>query len=345
MLTLYSHVQLLHNPTHVIKKGRPSLSYETPRRVTSILSAIEMRGLGPVVEPEPADLEVVNGVHDPGMLAYLQTAVASSREDAAEPAPLFPTFFPPPGQRRQPKRIYGQRGYYCTDTGASVGPHTWESAQASAACAAAGARQLLSGEHCVYALCRPPGHHAGPDFFGGYCYLNNAAVAAHVLRRDGCRVAILDIDYHHGNGTQAFFWRDPQVWYGSLHIDPALDYPFFAGYADEIGSGPGEGTVCNVPLGPHTTQAQYRDELDRLLSRLARFDPDYLVLSAGLDTYAGDPVGGFGIGQCGYREIGRKITSGGLPTLIVQEGGYNTADLGRCVVALLSGIEDTPSDC
>lgn len=337
MLTIFTHTQLKHEPSHVVKKGRPSQSYETSERAANILGAIEASGLGPVEQPETADLEVVERVHDPNMIAYLRTSFSVS-EKADEPAPLFPSFFPPPGQRRRPERLYGQRGYYCTDMGAGVGAHTWESAQASAGCAAAGARRLLSGEHCVYALCRPPGHHAGPDFFGGYCYLNNAAVAAHVLCQTGDRVAVLDIDYHHGNGTQAFFWSDPDVWYGSLHIDPAMDYPFFAGYADETGAGPGEGTIRNVPLPSGTTEAQYLTELLGLCDRVAAFSPHWLVVSAGFDTYLRDPIGGFGIRLTGYAEMGRYIASMGLATLVVQEGGYYVPELGACVVSLLRGI-------
>jgi len=195
-----------------------------------------------------------------------------------------------------------------------------------------------SGESCVYTLCRPPGHHAGPDFFGGYCYLNNAAIAARALHDDRDRVAILDIDYHHGNGTQAVFYAEPDVWYGSLHVDPDTDYPFFAGYTDEVGIGAGEGTNWNVPLAPGTSQARYLSALDALLARLIAFDPRWLVVSAGFDTYIDDPVGTFQLTSAGFNEIGQRIRMLDLPTLVVQEGGYCVPDLGRIVVSFLRGL-------
>jgi acetoin utilization deacetylase AcuC-like enzyme len=198
----------------------------------------------------------------------------------------------------------------------------------------------------AYALCRPPGHHAGPDFMGGYCYLNNAAVAARALSTTG-RVAILDVDVHHGNGTQAIFYTDPNVWYGSLHVDPSAAYPYFAGYAEETGDGPGAGTNCNVPLPPGTGASAYLAALDALLARLRAFDPRWIVASAGFDAYEHDPVGIFKIPRSGFEAIGRRIAGLHRPTLVVQEGGYMTPEapsanrdegLGANVVALLLGI-------
>jgi len=222
--------------------------------------------------------------------------------------------------------------------GVPIGKHTWEAAMSSAQCAVTGARLLRSGESCVYALCRPPGHHAGPDFFGGYCYLNNAAIAARVLCQGDGRVAIVDIDYHHGNGTQAVFYEDPEVWYGSLHVDPDIDYPFYAGYADEVGEGAGRGTNCNVPLPPGTSESRYLATLEMLLDRMSAFEPLYLVVSAGFDTYVDDPIGSFQVTTDGFQEMGRRIRTLDLSTLVVQEGGYCVPDLGRNAVALLSGL-------
>jgi acetoin utilization deacetylase AcuC-like enzyme len=190
----------------------------------------------------------------------------------------------------------------------------------------------------VYALCRPPGHHAGPDFFGGYCYLNNAAIAAEILRKNDERIGILDIDYHHGNGTQAIFYADPNVWYGSLHIDPDIDYPFYAGYADETGAGAGMGTNCNVPLPPRTSQERYISVLEILFERLISFDPRWLIVSVGFDTYVHDPVGTFQIATAGFSEIGCRVHALKKPTLAIQEGGYHVPDLGPNVVAFLSGL-------
>jgi acetoin utilization deacetylase AcuC-like enzyme len=168
--------------------------------------------------------------------------------------------------------------------------------------------------------------------------LNNAAIAARILHDEGDRVAILDIDYHHGNGTQAIFYADPGVWYGSLHVDPDMDYPFFAGYADEAGTGAGEGTNWNVPLSPGTGQDRYLSALDTLLARLIAFNPLWLIVSAGFDTYIDDPIGTFHLTTASFSEIGRRIQTLDIPTLVVQEGGYCVPDLGQNVAAFLKGL-------
>ena len=229
MLIVYSAVQWSHRPAYVVKGGNPSRSYDVPERIDSILSAIQENELGAVVEPANAGLAPICAVHDAGMIEYLASAFVEHNAGSDTGTPVFPTFFPPPGQRRRPGCFEGQKGFYCTNMGVPIGEHTWEAALASAQCAVTGAELLRSGRACVYALCRPSGHHAGPDFFGGYCYLNNAAIAAGVLCQEGGRVAILDLDYHHGNGTQAIFFRDPDVWYGSMHNHPRTDYPNNAG--------------------------------------------------------------------------------------------------------------------
>ena len=311
-----------------------------PERIDSILAAIETGGLGPPIEPIDAGLETVRAVHDGGMIEYLATAYERQETEADVSTPVFPTFFPPPGQRRRPGCFEGLKGFHCTNTGVPLDENTWKAALASAHCAITGARVLRSGESTVYALCRPPGHHAGHDFFGGYCYLNNAAIAAQVLRENGERVAILDTDYHHGNGTQAIFYAEPDVWVGSLHIDPETDYPFFAGYADEVGIGAGEGTNWNVPLPPGTGQDRYLSNLDTLLTRLVEFDPQRLVVSAGFDTYIADPIGTFQLTTAGFNKVGRRIRTLNVPTLVVQEGGYCVPDLGRNVAAFLKGLAD-----
>ena len=338
MLTIYSAVQRAHRPAYVVKQGEHSRSFDVPERVDSILSAVREKELGPVIAPDDTGLEPIRAVHGAGMVEYLATAYEQQNAEAKVSTPVFPAFFPPPGQRRRPGCFEGLKGFYCTNTGVPMDENTWKAAVASAHCAVTGARYLRSGGSHVYALCRPPGHHAGPDFFGGYCYLNNAAIATQVLRGNGKRVAILDIDYHHGNGTQAIFYAEPDVWYGSLHIDPDTDYPFFAGYADEVGVGAGKGTNWNVPLPPGTGQEQYWSALDALLARLIVFGPRWLIVSAGFDTYVDDPIGTFYLTTADFNEIGRRIQALDIPTLVVQEGGYRVPDLGRNVVAFLEGL-------
>jgi acetoin utilization deacetylase AcuC-like enzyme len=306
-----------------------------PERLDSILDAMQAAGLGPIVAPADAGLAPLEAVHERDMLDVLATA----HRDADPPAsPAFPSFFAPPGQRRAPTSPAGRLGLYCVDMEVPIDAHTWDAALASAHCAYAGAVHLRRGARHVYALCRPPGHHAGPNFCGGYCYLNNAAIAARALGEDGARVAILDIDYHHGNGTQAIFYADPDVGYGSLHIDPNVAYPYFAGYADEVGTGAGRGTNWNRPLPPSTGEARYLSELAELLARLHAFAPRWLVVSAGFDAYEHDPISSFHITTAGFREIGQRIRSLGRPTLVVQEGGYCVPDLGANVVAFLHGL-------
>jgi acetoin utilization deacetylase AcuC-like enzyme len=340
VLIIYAAIQRTHRPPHIVKQGQHSPSFDVPERIDSILDAINARELEPVMEPADVGLEPIHAVHDGGMIEYLATAYERQRTEANVSTPVFPTFFPPPGQRRRPDCFEGLKGFYCTNTGVPIDENTWKAALASAHCAVTGARHLRSGETYAYALCRPPGHHAGPDFFGGYCYLNNAAIAAHLLRENGERVAILDIDYHHGNGTQAIFYAAPDVWCGSLHIDPGTDYPFFAGYADEIGVAAGIGTNRNVPLPPGTGQERYLCALEALLGRLIAFDPRWLIVSAGFDTYIDDPIGTFQLTAAGFDEIGRRIRALNIPTLVVQEGGYWVPDLGRIVVTFLKGLAD-----
>jgi acetoin utilization deacetylase AcuC-like enzyme len=348
VLTLYDPVQRRHRPAYTLHRGRRSAALDTPARTESILAALDREGIGPVEPPDDPGLDPILAVHDAGMVAFLQAAHQRHQAGAVpeDPDPVFPTFFPPPGQRRRPASFEGQRGYYAADTEVPIDAATWPAARAAAHCAWTGARRLLDGARHVYALCRPPGHHAGPDVMGGYCYLNNVAVAAQWLGQAG-RVAIVDIDYHHGNGTQAIFYANPGVWYGSLHVDPNEAYPYFAGYAAETGAGAGAGTNRNVPLPPGTGEAPYLAALAGLLDAAAAFDPRWIVVSAGFDTYERDPTGTFTLTRTSFAEIGRRLAAMGRPTLIVQEGGYcppgipvtdPARSLGANVAALLQGM-------
>jgi acetoin utilization deacetylase AcuC-like enzyme len=231
-------------------------------------------------------------------------------------------------------------GIWCTDAVTPLSMHTYEVARGSAEAAMTGAELLRSGEQSeVYALCRPSGHHAGPRVFGGYCYFNNVAAAADILCRTG-RVAILDIDYHHGNGTQEFFQERKDVLTCSIHADPDREYPYFWGYVEERGVGQAKGTNLNFPLRLGTTDDQYLEALDRAIDAIRAYASDFLILAAGFDTYAEDPIGGFALTVEVYPELGRRLGEMGLPTLICQEGGYNTDVLGECVRGLLTGFLD-----
>jgi acetoin utilization deacetylase AcuC-like enzyme len=189
---------------------------------------------------------------------------------------------------------------------------------------------------CAYALCRPPGHHAGYRFFGGFCYLNNAAIAARTLLKEG-KVAIIDIDYHHGNGTQDIFWNEGGVFYGSLHGDPSFEYPY-SGYADEQGGSAAPGTIMNIPLPAGTTRAPYLSALHQICQAVTEFKPSFLVISVGFDTYVDDPIGSFRLYIEDYTEIGRCLTQLALPTLLVQEGGYTAGMQGLLAERLMQGF-------
>jgi len=247
-----------------------------------------------------------------------------------------------PAVRRRPldlKRIDAKLGQYSYDASTPVAAGTWASAYWGAQSALSALEALLSGERSAFALCRPPGHHCGADYMGGYCYLNNAAIAAEAAIAAGkSRVGILDIDYHHGNGTQDIFYARGDVLFVSIHADPGMDYPYYWGRADEIGEGPGEGANLNLPLLRGANLTDYEPALDAALGRIAAFAPDLLIVSHGADTYTRDPISFFNLETRDYPVIARRIASTGYPTLIVMEGGYAVDALGDNVAAFLSGF-------
>jgi len=325
----------LHTTDRVQYEGRPFLTEEVPARAEIILGAVQAAQLGPVLEPVDRGLEPILAVHDPGFVDYLQNVYAENARFFKQAEPVFPWTFATRHDGRKPKSFLGLIGYYAFSWGCPILERTWEAAYWSAQCALSAADLVRSGEQVVYALCRPPGHHAAVDLYGGFCYLNNAAIAARYLQQDGARVAILDIDYHHGNGTQAIFYADPTVLFCSLHAHPDDDYPYYWGEADECGEGPGEGFNYNWPLARETDDARYLVTLDAALAVIRGFDPRYLVVSAGFDIAAGDPVGSFNVTTSGLHKIGVQIAELGLPTVIVQEGGYVLETLGGSAVSFL----------
>jgi acetoin utilization deacetylase AcuC-like enzyme len=244
--------------------------------------------------------------------------------------------------RRRPlrlDRIDAKLGRFAMDACAPIAAGTWEAAYWNAQTALSALDAVLAGDRAAFALCRPPGHHAGPDYVGGYCYLNTAAIAAEAALAAGRkRIAILDVDYHHGNGTQDIFWNRADVLFVSIHADPVTDYPYFWGHADEIGEGAGEGTTLNLPLPRGTKLPEYKAALSIALDRIAAFAPDLLICSYGADTYAGDPISHFAVETGDYAVIARRVASLRLPTLIVMEGGYAVDRLGENVASFLSGF-------
>jgi len=331
-----------HDPPYEVNYGevvRPV--YERVERAERIRDALAAGG-HPLVEPAPHGIEPVLAVHEPGLLGFLEQGWAAWRADGG-PEVLIPDSFPIPrlgrGGGRDLGGGVGRPGWFCFDTATPMVAGSFSAALAAADAALTGADLVAAGAPAAYALCRPPGHHAGPGYYGGFCFLNNAAIAARSLQRLG-RVAVVDVDFHHGNGTQDVFWEDPEVLYVSLHGDPAGHYPHFTGAADETGGGAGAGTNRNLPLPDGTGDDAYLEALAEAMAVVAGFDPATLVVSAGFDTFAGDPIGAFQVTTGGFRRIGAALAVAGRPTVVVQEGGYAVEALGANALALLRGVQE-----
>jgi len=336
--TVYSDKHALHGTDQVQFLGYPFYMDEVPARAWKILEAVQEAQLGPVVAPSDYGLEPILAVHDRDFVDFLRTAYDESRSYLEGNGAMFPLTFATRHRGRKPSTFLGRRGYYAFGIYSPILEGTWEAVYWSAQCALTAADQIRQGEQAAYALCRPPGHHAGVDLYDGFCYLNNAAIAARYLQTAGEKVAILDIDYHHGNGTQMIFYDDPSVLFCSLHADPDVAYPYYWGYADEKGEGEAEGTNRNFPLRPGTDDLAYLETVDEALRAIGDFAPDYLIVSLGFDTEVNDPVdpiGGFSITSDGFRRIGERVAGLGLPTVVVQEGGYLLSMLGQNAVAFL----------
>jgi acetoin utilization deacetylase AcuC-like enzyme len=328
-----------HNTSHILQ-GYDSRYDEVPQRVEAIWEAVSAAGLGEIREPVDHGLAPILAVHDAELVEFLQGAYQGSRAFLPDEAPLYPDgYFAVRGWRRRPNAWQQQAGYHAIDRDCPILAGTWDAAYWSAQAALTAAGLVQAGEPTAYALCRPPGHHASASQYGGYCYLNNAAIAARSLQgSSNARVAIVDIDYHHGNGTQEIFYADPTVLFCSLHADPDEEYPYFWGSAAEMGSGAGLGANRNWPLPAGADDEAYLQALDEALTVVAAFQPAFLVISAGFDLMHGDPVatnGGFGVTLDGLELIGRRLAGLGLPTVIVQEGGYQIDHLGEMAIRFL----------
>jgi acetoin utilization deacetylase AcuC-like enzyme len=326
--------QLGHAPERELHNGGFVPFAESPARAEAIRAALG------AAEPARDHGEApLRAVHGEAYLGFLKSAHddwrAAGREGDAGG-------YAWPIVRRRPldlERIDARLGQYSFDGSSPIAAGTWEGAYWSAQTALTALDAVLAGDGAAFALCRPPGHHCGADYLGGYCYLNNAAVAAEAAAAAGRRVAVLDIDYHHGNGTQDIFYARRDVLFVSIHADPKMDYPYFWGHADETGEGEGEGATLNLPLPRATDLAGYLPALERALERIADSAADILILSFGADTYAGDPISHFRLETADYAVIARRIAALGLPAVIVMEGGYAVDALGANVASFLEGFE------
>ena len=325
--------QLAHAPSVELHNGAFVPYAEHPARAAAIVAA-----LGPLEPPVDHGEGPLLAVHSQAYLSFLWSAHKDWRAAGREGDAIGYSW---PIVRRRPlelDRIDARLGLFSSDASSPIAEGTWQAAYWSAQTALTALDALLAGESAAFALCRPPGHHSGADYLGGYCYLNNAAIAAEAAVAAGKKVAILDIDYHHGNGTQDIFYARSDVPFVSVHADPRTDYPFFWGHADETGEGDGEGATLNLPLPRGTALAEYLPALDRALERIAAFAPDLLICSYGADTFGGDPISQFRLETQDYAPLARRIAGLGLPTLIAMEGGYADDALGANVAAFLEGF-------
>jgi acetoin utilization deacetylase AcuC-like enzyme len=343
MKTFYSPAHLSHDPLAQFEAGVLVPAVEIPARAERVKAEIEARKIGPVLAPTPFDDAPILRVHDAGLVKFLGQAYAEwTRRYGANVPPMMPSDLPARGlhDKREAHEgdIEAKLASYAFSADTPILPGTWQAAREAVNVALSAAQVIRAGDKSAFALTRPPGHHASSDLFGGFCYLNNIAIAAQWLADAGLRPAILDVDYHHGNGTQSIFYGRGDVFFCSLHADPRFAYPHFMGFADEHGEGAGIGANLNLPLPANTDWALYEQALARGLAAVEAFGPDVLLVSLGLDTYIHDPIASFRLKPADYLRLGEKIATLGRPTMFVFEGGYAIEALGEITANVLEGF-------
>ncbi len=339
MKIFYSETHRRHEPPFEVFDGGLRVPYlENPDRMDKILTALHTVDWADIHTPTDFGLDPILAVHDKEYLDFLASAwtewLATVPQDSST---LLPATFALRRHPHKPKSLLGRAGYYMMDLSACIVEGTYQASLASANCALSAAESVVNGQRSAFALCRPPGHHAGKDYAGGYCFINNAAVAANLLSQKGS-VAVLDVDYHCGNGTQDIFYDRADVLTISIHADPDYEYPSYIGFADERGEGRGLGYHHNFPLPAGTDDTAYLETLGQALQKIREFKPAYLVVSAGMDIYADDPLGRIKVTTEGIGEIAKSIADLELPTVIIMEGGYANAALGKNILAFLSAF-------
>ncbi len=336
----------LHFPTGELNGGQLVRPFECPERWDYVMATLADHGFTDLVDPDQSPTgeaaldATLAQIHSADYLEFL-TGAWSAWTALGRTSDMIPTFFPArqgadvPGR---PDHIDGQLGWYGFTCDTAITEGTWSAARAAAALALTAQRLVSSGQSSAFALCRPPGHHAGGGYFGGYCFLNNAGVAAQGFLNDGAdRVAIVDVDFHHGNGTQDIFYGRDDVLFVSLHGDPVTEFPYFHGYATETGSGPGDGFNANYPLAAGTSFDEWSAALADGLAKVAAFGADALVVSLGVDTFADDPISSFTLGSDDFTAYGEMLGAAGLPTVYCMEGGYAVEQIGVNAVNVLEG--------
>ena len=340
---IYHPSTYLHRPEYEIFNGEKKPHQDNPERVGTIIQALQQAKFADIQISKVDEIyPTVTRVHDQDYLNYLEATTIYAAEVASRKGmpdfAIYPSIHPYAAYAQANNSI-SKRGLYTFDMYTPIMTSTYEVAFHSAGVAIDGAILLRAGEPLVYCLNRPSGHHALRAMAGGMCYLNNAAIAAEYLfARGSDKIAILDIDFHHGNGTQDIFYENPNVFVVNIHGDPKHTYPHFTGYADEVGNGAGYGTNRNFPLPPQTDNHHYDEIVGKALTLIKNFQSAYLLVSAGFDTHEKDPTGTFKLTTTYYKQLGEGIKRLDLSVLVIQEGGYNTASLGLNVVSFLSGL-------
>ena len=340
MKTVYSPDHISRNAKTELYGGELVPPFECPERMEYVLKRLNEVNLGDILAPDNFELERVLRIHDPEFIAFLQNCWADWAAEGFN-GEAIPSIIPTRGmQQRVPNFIEGKLGYYAMALETSISDGTWEAARTSANVALTAQELIHQGADNAFALCRPPGHHAASDLYGGYCFINNAAVCAQAFLDQGAqRVAILDVDFHHGNGTQSIFYDRADVLFCSLHGDPKEAFPHFLGYADETGHGDGEGFNHNYPMGPGTPYKTWADALTLACKRVSDYSPDALIVSLGVDTFEHDPISFFKLKSEDFMDYGRIIEKLKLPTLFVMEGGYAVKEIGINTLNVLTGFE------
>lgn len=334
--TNHRSLSIIVNEGHEIFHVRERGYVEAPVRIASILEGLT--GAVPLERIEPRHFadHHVTAVHDRGLVDFIRRCSASMPPGKS----TYPYVFPIRNRERPPRDLALLAGYFCIDTFTPINANCWPAARRAADCALTAAQLCLEDRGFSYALVRPPGHHAERRAFGGFCYLNSSAIAANFLSRFG-RVAVLDVDYHHGNGTQDIFYKRNDVLTVSIHGHPSFAYPYFTGFAEETGEAEGTGFNLNLPLAENASTEDFFKALRTATSRIARFDPHYLVVALGFDTAASDPTGSWKLKPADFTAMGRALAALGRPTAFIQEGGYRTKTLGRNAAAFFSGVLGT----
>ncbi len=345
MKVVYNPAHLLHDPQVEFETSTAHSPFEHIGRAEAIRETLQADSRFEFLSPTEWGVAPIEAVHNPGLVRFLSEGWALYAAQHPDVREVVPDVFYRPalrdkmGERGEPQAINGRVGYWCFETTTPLTETSYEAARGAVDTALTTTQLVLDGETSAYGLCRPPGHHATADMYGGYCFFNNAAVAAHhVASTTGAKVTILDVDYHHGNGTQQIFYDRDDVQYVSLHGDPARAYPYSVGYADETGSGRGLGCNINYPMPLRADDDLYASALATACEEVARFGPSVLIVSLGLDTYITDPISDLAVTTDGMRRSGEIVRQLGLPTVVLQEGGYDVNALGANVQAWLTGL-------